>query len=163
MVLFILMLVLLVSWLGMLVGLTADIRHVKKSLRRIEHAVIPRPAVRLELYVKNGEVFERAINVQQKATETKTYKLRAVDAKGNEAKLDTKAPPVWAVSDPALANVTASTDGLTADVVPVGPVGEFELQVSGDADLGDGETPIQGTGDVEIIPGDAVSIEISQA
>lgn len=94
-----------------------------------------------------------------KATESKKFAIRPVDAKQNTAKVD--GAPVWAVTDPSLFDVVVAEDGLSADVTPKGPLGACELQVKGDADLGEGVTDVFGKLDLEVIAGDAVAIEIA--
>lgn len=85
--------------------------------------------------------------------------ISPVDAKGNPAPIE--GAPVWSVSDPALLTVTAlEPDGLTALVVAVGPLGAAQVLVSADADLGEGVTTIGGLLDVDIVAGQAVSLEI---
>lgn len=127
---------------------------------RLEPAEPDPTATRIDLYVKNGDQLERAIHVQQKATEAKTYVATPRDAKGNATAVQ---DAQWAVSDPTLASIVAAADGLSAVVTPVGPVGAFKIQLAADADLGAGVVPIAGEGDVEVIPGDAVTLEIAQA
>lgn len=81
------------------------------------------------------------------------------DQKGNAAPVD--GVPAWAVSDASLAVVEAADDGMSALIKPVGPLGAFKVQVSADADLGEGVSSIIGELDVEIVGGDAVSVQIS--
>lgn len=61
---------------------------------------------------------------------------------------------------PTLA-VVASDDGLSAEITPTGPIGTVRVTVTGDADLGQGVTPIFGTLDVDITAGTAVGIEVT--
>lgn len=84
--------------------------------------------------------------------------IAPVDAKGNAAKVD--GVPAWSVTDPSLATLAVADDGLSAVLSPVGPLGAFKVQVSADADLGPDAKSIVGELDVEIIGGDAVSIQL---
>lgn len=65
-------------------------------------------------------------------------------------------PPAWAVTDPTLASIAPSDDGLSAVLTPVGPLGDFQVQVSAAA----GGKALSGSLDVSIIPGDADHIAI---
>lgn len=69
--------------------------------------------------------------------------------------------PSWAVTDESLASLTVSEDGMSAMLLPLGPVGSFQVQVKADADLGEGVKEILGSLDVELAAGEAVSVEIA--
>jgi hypothetical protein len=87
-------------------------------------------------------------------------KVSYVDAKGNAASVD--GPVEWASSDAAIVSVTVSTDDPSqATVAGVGPVGQAQVTVTADADLGEGVRQIVTTMDVEIIAGEAVAGTIS--
>ncbi len=85
--------------------------------------------------------------------------ITPVDAKGNPAPIDGK--PVWTASDPSIISIVPSQDGLSADVIAVGPLGNAQVQVSADADLGEGVATIPGTLDVTVTASQAVSLTIS--
>lgn len=78
-----------------------------------------------------------------------------VDAKGNAAKVD--GAPVWTSSDPAVLNVVAATDGMSATITPVGPLGTAQVKIEADADLGAGVVSLITLADVEIVAGSAVA------
>lgn len=84
--------------------------------------------------------------------------IQPVDAFGQPARVD--GVPAWAVSDDTLATITPATDGLSAVVEPIGPVGTVQVQVTADADLGGGVRSISGTLDVQIEASEAVSLTI---
>lgn len=85
--------------------------------------------------------------------------IQPVDAEGNPAKID--GVPAWSSSDDKIAAVTnVATDGLSASVMSIAP-GSAQINVSGDADLGEGTKPITGTLDVSVIAGEAVAFQIS--
>lgn len=94
-----------------------------------------------------------------KATDPpKTLRVKFKDAEGNDATVD--GVPEWGISDPALGTLTPSSDGLSCEFNPGSPsVGQ--INVKADADLGQGVVDVIGTLDVEVIPGDAVTAEIS--
>lgn len=84
--------------------------------------------------------------------------IQPVDAKGNPAKVD--GVPVWTSSAAAIVTVTAAADGMSAEILPVGPVGTAQINVSADADLGSGVTNIIGVLDVQTAAGTAVALQI---
>ena len=89
-----------------------------------------------------------------------TLTVAPVDAAGNPAKVD--GAPAWEIvgTNPECLAVTPSDDGLSATVVAQGPLGTAQVQVTADADLGEGNVPITGLLDVEVVAGDAVSLNI---
>lgn len=83
----------------------------------------------------------------------------AVDARGNPAAF--QGVPEWQVSDENVLSVTPSPDGMSAVVKAVGLVSSAQVSVSVDADLGEGVKPLVATLDVEVVAGEAVSLNIS--
>lgn len=79
-----------------------------------------------------------------------------VDAKGNPATVDGDC--VWDVSDEAIITVTVDTsDSTHATVTPTGQIGQAQLSVTADADLGTGIRTIITTSDIEVVAGEAVT------
>lgn len=89
---------------------------------------------------------------------SRTAVIVPVDAAGNQAQVENIQ---WASSDTSLLTVEPSEAGLSAVFTSVGPVGNVQLTVTGDADLGEGVTEISGTLDVQIIAGNAVAFQIN--
>ena len=83
--------------------------------------------------------------------------IQPLDAKGNPARVD--GVPAWSVSDPSLGTVQAAADGLSA-VFTAQQTGTVQVSVTVDADLGPGVRALSGTLDIQIEPGEAVSIGI---
>lgn len=81
------------------------------------------------------------------------------DAAGNPAGVE--GAPVWSSSDDAVLTVTAGSDGLTANAAAVGPLGTAQVQLTADADLGEGVVQITGTLDVEVIASQAATATIT--
>lgn len=82
-----------------------------------------------------------------------------VDAYGNPARID--GVPAWSVSDDVLLELQdIAVDGLSVTVVPKGPLGVAQVQVTADADLGAGFRAITGVLDIQIEAGEAVSLGI---
>ena len=77
-----------------------------------------------------------------------------VDAAGNPAAVD--GPVQWATSDTAIATVTAEVD--TAAVLKtVGPIGQIQVTVTADVDLGAGVKNLVTPVDVAVVAGEAVA------
>jgi hypothetical protein len=87
-----------------------------------------------------------------------TASIQPVDAKGNPAKVD--GIPEWTSSSADVAVVQAAPDGLSATVAGV-DIGTCQVNVSADADLGEGVKPLTGTLDVEVVAGSAVALSIT--
>lgn len=81
----------------------------------------------------------------------------AVDRRGNPARLD--GAPVWSSSDPLILTVTPNDDN-SAAVLAVGPTGTAQVQVTVDADIGSGIRNLVGILDVEVVAGEAVSLDL---
>lgn len=93
-----------------------------------------------------------------KITQKLPLSVEFQDKLGNPAKVD--GAPVWAVSDETLATLSVAADGMSAELVPTGAIGEFKVQVSADADLGEGVKSILGELAIELLPAEAVSVAI---
>lgn len=123
------------------------------------HEPIPVPKFSIRWGVTTSQATVKGdgyMAVTMKDTEKVGLAIAAVDAKGNAAKLD--GVPAWAVSDPAGLALTVAPDGLSASVAAVGPVGNFQVTVAADADLGAGVRELLGILDFEIVAGEAVAI-----
>lgn len=140
-------------------NIKAQIAELKKQLQEISQALNPPPAERFLFFVEleGGNQME-ITQMQMRVDETKKFMIQPVDKFGNPAAIDGK--PEWSLSDPAKGTLVASEDGLSVDFTPAGAVGDFELQVNGDADLGEGVKIIAGSIPVSLLPGEAVAIEI---
>jgi hypothetical protein len=84
--------------------------------------------------------------------------VRFTTKAGNPARVD--GTPVWASSNPAVIAVVASEDGVSAVATTVGPVGEAQVSVTADADLGEGVRPVSAVLDIVVQPAEAVSASI---
>jgi len=81
-----------------------------------------------------------------------------LDSSGNPAAVD--GIPVWSSSDDTIATVTASADGMSADVVSAG-IGQAQISVTADADLGSGTQQLIGLLDLQVVGGMAVMVQIT--
>ena len=94
------------------------------------------------------------LTVDQKVTLT----IRPVDRGGNPAPMD--GVPTWSTTDPELLTLTPSEDGLSCDVVTSGKLGAGQVNVTGDARLGEEVKAIGGALDVQVSAGEAVSLTV---
>lgn len=94
------------------------------------------------------------------ATQQCQLSISVTDAKGNPAQVE--GAPVWSSSEAAFASVEASADGMSAVVKSVGPVttSPVQINVTADADLGEGVVPLVGLLEVSVIAGEAVNVGI---
>jgi len=81
-----------------------------------------------------------------------------VDSKGKPAKVD--GAPVWSSSDPAVLDVVAASDGMSATVTPV-DVGSAQIKIEADVDLGAGVESLITLADVDVVAGKAVAGNVS--
>lgn len=107
------------------------------------------------LFVSFEGDFQMQLPDDQVVTASVVYK----DAKGHPAQV--QGAPVWASDTPAVADVTAAADGMSATVTPGTDLGTCQISVTADADLGDGVENVVALGSVEVISGTAVVGEIS--
>lgn len=87
-----------------------------------------------------------------------TATVSAVDARGNPAVLD--GPANFSVSDSAIINLGVVTD-FSVEVRASGPLGNAQLMVTADADLGEGVRTLTGILDVTVVGGEAVALNIT--
>jgi len=79
-------------------------------------------------------------------------------AAGNPAAVD--GVPVWSSSDETVLTLTVAADGFSAEAVTTGKLGVAQVNVTADADLGDGTKTITGVLDVEVKASEAVALDI---
>jgi len=84
--------------------------------------------------------------------------IKPVDAAGNDAPVD--GIPAWSLSSPDFAHIkSTAADGLKAVIAGDKP-GSFQVNVTGDADLGTGVIPIVSMLDMTLQPGQATGFEM---
>lgn len=92
-------------------------------------------------------------------TQKATCTIQPLNSKGNPAPVD--GVPEWSSSNPAVASVTPSADGLSAVVTALG-IGTSQVSCTADADMDEGETrAITGTLDVDVRASEAVTLGIN--
>lgn len=126
--------------------LESQMKEALLLLQSIQSAVIPLPAVKAKLTLRGDK---GQILMQLKDNQNGSYSVQIEDVKGNAAPLDSAAAPSWAITDPSLAAITPSADGLSCQVVPSGKLGTCQVQFSVAA-VGD-EPAISASDDLEII------------
>lgn len=84
--------------------------------------------------------------------------IAPVDRAGNPAAID--GVPTWSVGDPAIIGLDVAADGLSAYAIAAGPVGLSQVNITADADLGEGVTTISGTVDFQVVAAQAVGLAI---
>lgn len=80
-------------------------------------------------------------------------------AAGNPATVD--GVPAWSSSDETVVTLTVAADGMSAEAVTTGKLGTAQVNVTADADLGEGLKEITGVLDVEVKASEAVSLDIN--
>lgn len=152
-----------VTW-GLLYKMVRLLRRIKKTLMSIESLLkSPEMATALEFYtIIDGRLTKVEKMYPLKVTQNLPLILKPVDAKGNPALVDTtNGVPTWGISDVSFAELEVAADGMSALLKPKGPLGQFQVLVTADADLGAGVKEILGAMDVETIAGEAVSVVIA--
>lgn len=79
-------------------------------------------------------------------------------AAGNPARLD--GVPVWSVSDAEFLTLEVAPDGLSAVATTTGKLGVCQIQVTADADLGDGVRELTALLDIQLVAAEAVTLGI---
>lgn len=85
-------------------------------------------------------------------------KVKPETKAGNPAKID--GVPEWSSSDESVVVMTPSEDGLSCDAVGTGKLGTCQVQVTADADIGEGVETITQIETVEVRAGKAVKVGI---
>jgi hypothetical protein len=133
--------------------------EVRALLNQILIAVTPAPAVKFVFTVAlDGQITTGVEHMKITASQKFTASIQPVDAKGNPAEVQSGTVQ-W--SGPENLTITPSSDGLSAEIAAKGPLGQGQVSVGADADLGEGVVTITGVLQVEVIAGQAVSLGVS--
>jgi hypothetical protein len=137
-----------------LIGALYDAMACRTSVGRL---VLTR--VRIGTVVIEGEIRMIQVPVDKVAD---CGPIAILDAFGNHARVD--GVPVWALSDDTGLELVAAPDGMTAQLRSTdGAVRTVQVQVTADADLGEGVKTLTGLADIEYVGGEAVMISIPVA
>ena len=94
-----------------------------------------------------------------KASQKVQLNVAFTDKYGNQAVVDGK--PEWSVSNVELGSVEVAEDGLSVWFVPTGKVGQVQVSVQADADLGEGVNSIIGIQEFDVVAGTAAVIQLN--
>lgn len=148
----------------LLAEVRSELQAIGISLKELTELVNPTKAVKFVFAVmENGVevIYQGDRPMILKAGQSQLLKLVAVDKFNNPTAFDETTPPSWASSNPENATVTPDeADVMQATITTVGPVGNSQITVTADADIGPTDKPIIGVLDLEVIAGDAVSVRI---
>lgn len=97
---------------------------------------------------------------QMTSNQWTTVTVQPKDAKGNPAVVQS---PEWMTDNTDVLALEPAADGLSVKVTTLGPLGAALLTFKCDADLGEGVKPLIGTLAVEIVAGEAVTVELTAA
>ncbi len=95
------------------------------------------------------------LTADQKVTLSVSYQ----DRYGNQAPVD--GAPQWETSADGIVTVEPTEDGLSAEIVTVGQVGQVQVRATADAMPGAGVKTIIGTLDVQVVGGEARIVTLS--
>lgn len=104
------------------------------------------PYVHSHFYLKGIDMF--VLPADKKVSASVSW----VDRKGNPALID--GVPTWSTSDGSVTALEVAVNGLSA-VLLGGVVGNCQISVSADADLGAGSKPVVALLDVQVVAGEA--------
>lgn len=136
-------------------------KQLIEQLSRLEAVIIPPPPASVRFYTVIGGVLTEISQMQMKVDQVKTITAKPVDKFGNVAQIEAGSG-LFSLTDPAAGTLVPAADGLSAEFTPAGPVvPQFNIQFSADADLGAGVATIAGELPVDLLPGDAVAVELS--
>lgn len=106
--------------------------------------------------IVKGEFMSMILRIDQQVTLAPSF----LDAAGNTV-TDLGGAPVWSVSDPLIADVTPSADGLSAVVSSTGVLGKVQVNMTVDADPDADVEEIVGTVELEFKAGKAVFVVLN--
>lgn len=127
---------------------------VRKLEKKLASLTTPEPVFYTIIEGQKQRIKNMKLQVIQKLPVSVSFQ----DKLGNAAAVD--GLPSWALTDESLAKLEIAADGMSAMVIPLGPVGSFKVQVSADADLGEGVKSILGELDIDLLPAEAVVVQI---
>lgn len=134
-------------------------RKLSKIAHLLKRSVKSTAASLVEFYVVTGDTKRKVLFMNLKVSQKLPVSIEIKDKFGNPASVD--GAPTWSLTDPSKGSLAASDDGMSAIFTPAGQVGEVMIQVSADADLGEGVKAIIGELPVTLVAGEAVSVSVS--
>jgi hypothetical protein len=134
------------------------IRRELSLLRELVESLKQPGANQVVFFNLSGGKKERVTKMILKVNQKLPLSVEFQDKFGNAAKVD--GAPAWAMTDAELGALEIAEGGLSAVFTPSGKAGALKVQVSADADLGEGVKAILGELELSLIAGDAVSVAI---
>jgi hypothetical protein len=124
------------------------------------HGLPEQPKLKFAILIEDGFVVEGDHLVLTLTSVQKcSMSVSAVDAKGNPAEVENV---TFTASDPAILTIEPdATDATKATVLAAGPLGNAQVVVAADADIGEGTKPLQGILDVIVVAAEAVSLSVA--
>lgn len=135
-------------------ALTARVVPALGPIRENPRPVVPTP----HLFGPNPGKRYLIMAFTMTDTQKVTVAVAVKDAKGNPAQLD--GVPEWSTDNTDVLALFPAADGLSCDVLAVGPLGDAAVTFKGDADLGAGVAPIVGMMKVMVTSGVATTVEL---
>lgn len=134
------------------------LRRTMYLIHKLKEAITPQSASVLEMFWVNDEgIRERFYEMFLQGKKQVVVGVTPKDAQGNVAQIENLK---WVSTNEAIGTVEG--DGaMGATVKTTGAVGTFEVQCSGDAKIGEGENIILASASFEVLPGEAVTLELS--
>lgn len=137
----------------------ALLKEINVNLNRIERRLRPvgvPDSVRLYYLKPNGQK-ERLTMLPLAQGKVAAIEVEILDAAGNPAKVqDDKLE--WGLSDDTMG--VLEVNGMSALFKPTGKVGLVKVFCKADADLGEGVKEIVGEGDIEVLSGEAILLNL---
>lgn len=128
-------------------------KHRQRKKLRLFWAIGPVTEQKLSGPAVGESVMFKLTDSQQVAVS-----ISAADKKGQSAPVE---GVTFATSDPNVATVVQDAVDPSKALVVAGLPGTCQIQVSADADLGEGVTKIEGVLDVEVVAGQAVALSVA--
>lgn len=133
------------------------LRQMNENLIRIERRLRPvgvPDSIRLYTIIDGRKTELKMLPLAQ--GKVAKIDVEILDAAGNPAKVDGEL--AWGLSDDSMGAIEAS--GLSAIFKPAGKVGLVKIFCKADADLGEGVREIVGEGEIEVLSGEAVLLNL---
>jgi len=156
------MIFMVVFFLSLALNLVLIAMMIAYAIARVhKHLKLKRaPQVQKLILSINGLLKNKGVPMYQlkDAADQVVYAIaKELDQAGNVISVAPDAPPVWTVSDATLATITPAADGMSATILPVGPLGAFKVQVSAMF----GGKAILASDDIQVVASGIASIVIA--
>lgn len=150
-----------VKFTGLRDELIVKFTELNEKLDKVLAAVTPSPtrSIRFNVLLE-GMFYEGVTQVKISSTQQFDAFIDPRDLKGNPSQVEA-GKTKFEVGSADLIEVIVSEDGLSAKLKAKGPIGSTQLSVTVDADLTEGEDPIVGVLQIEVVAGRTVALGIN--